>query len=203
MTNLMEDPGVQGIFINYRDISERKSLEEQLRHSALHDPLTGLANRSLLIDRLEHAMAASARRNEHLAVLFIDLDNFKAVNDLFGHAAGDQLLISAADRIRPCLRSEDTASRMGGDEFVVLLEGIENAGDAALIASRMLDSLQRPFVIGHEEVRIHASIGIAIGDAGQSAQRLLRNADAAMYSAKNREPGRYEIYRGPKSAVIG
>lgn len=202
LTNLCEDPGVQGIFINYRDVSERKTLEEQLRHNALHDPLTGLANRSLLVDRLEHAIAASARRNEHMAVLFIDLDDFKAVNDLLGHAAGDQLLIAAAGRIKPCLRSEDTASRLGGDEFVVLLEGVEHENDATTIASRMLESLHAPFVVGDQKVSIHASIGVAVADAPQDAQMLLRNADAAMYSAKSRGPGRYEVYRSPQRAAV-
>ncbi len=202
LTSLLEDPGVQGIFINYRDVSERRTLEEQLRHNALHDPLTGLANRSLLVDRLEHAIAASARRREHLAVLFIDLDDFKTVNDLFGHAAGDQMLIAAAGRIKPCLRSEDTASRLGGDEFVVLLEGVEHESDATTIASRILESLNSPFVVGGQEVSIHASIGVAVADAPHDARMLLRNADAAMYSAKSRGPGRYEVYQSPESASV-
>lgn len=203
LTNLLEDPVVQGIFVNYRDVTERKRLEQQLLHTALHDPLTGLANRSLLVDRLEHAIAASARRNEHLAVLFIDLDNFKSVNDVLGHAAGDQVLITAAGRIRPCLRSEDTASRLGGDEFVVLLEGVEHEGDATIIASRILEFLHLPFVVGDQEVTIQASIGVAVADAPQDAQTLLRRADAAMYVAKSRGPGRYEVYRSPARAAIG
>ncbi|MDQ3751324.1 MAG: diguanylate cyclase [Actinomycetota bacterium] len=203
MNNLLEDPNIQGIFINYRDVSERKIVEEQLRHNALHDPLTGLANRSLLVDRLEHAIAASARRNEHLAVLFIDLDDFKSVNDLFGHAAGDQILIAAAGRIKPCLRSEDTASRLGGDEFVVLLEGVEHESDATTIAKRMLESLHLPFVVGDRELSIHASIGIAVADAPQDVHALLRNADAAMYAAKSRGPGRYEVFRSPAGAIAG
>ncbi len=203
LTNLLEDSGVQGILINYRDISERKKLEEQLRHNALHDPLTGLANRSLLVDRLEHAIVASARRNEHLAVLFIDLDDFKLINDLLGHAAGDEMLIAAAGRIKPCLRSEDTASRLGGDEFVVLLEGVEHERDATTIAGRILESLHLPFVIGDQEVSIHASIGVAVGDAPQDPQKLLRDADVAMYVAKSRGPGRYEIYRSPARAAVG
>jgi diguanylate cyclase (GGDEF)-like protein/PAS domain S-box-containing protein len=203
LTNLLKDPVVQGIFVNYRDVTERKRLEQQLLHNALHDPLTGLANRSLLVDRLEHAIAASARRNEHLAVLFIDLDNFKSVNDVFGHAAGDQVLITAAGRIRPCLRSEDTASRLGGDEFVVLLEGVEHEGDATIIASRILESLHLPLVVGDQEVTIQASIGVAVADVSQDAQALLRRADAAMYVAKSRGPGRYEVYRSPAHAAIG
>jgi len=202
LTNLLEDPGVQGIFVNYRDVSERKMLEQQLRHHALHDPLTGLANRSLLVDRLEHAIAASARRNEHLAVLFIDLDDFKLVNDVFGHAAGDQVLIAAAGRIRPCLRSEDTASRLGGDEFVVLLEGVDHESDATTIARRILESLHLPFVVGDQEVTIQASIGVAVADAPQNAQTLLRRADAAMYLAKSRGSGRYEVYQSPARAAI-
>ncbi len=202
LTNLLEDQGVRGLFINYRDISERKVLENQLRHNALHDPLTGLANRSLLVDRLEHAIAASARRNEYMAVLFLDLDDFKSVNDVFGHATGDQLLIAAAGRIKPCLRSEDTASRLGGDEFVVLLEGIDHSSDATAIASRMLESLRAPFVLGDQEVSIHASIGIAIADAPEDAQMMLRNADAAMYAAKSRGPGCYEVFQTPERAAV-
>ena len=203
MNNLLEDPDIQGIFINYRDVSERKMVEEQLRHNALHDPLTGLANRSLLVDRIEHAIAASARRNEHLAVLFIDLDDFKSVNDLFGHAVGDQILIAAAGRIKPCLRSEDTASRLGGDEFVVLLEGVEHEGDATKIAGRMLESLNLPFVVGDRKLTIHASIGIAVADAPQDVHALLRNADAAMYTAKSRGPGRYEVFRSSQAPSQG
>jgi diguanylate cyclase (GGDEF)-like protein len=118
----MDDPSVQGLVFNTRDVSERKELEEQLTHQAFHDPLTDLANRSLFRDRVEHALALRRSLDEPISVLFIDVDDFKTVNDSLGHSAGDELLLQVADRIRSCLREGDTAARLGGDEFAILLE---------------------------------------------------------------------------------
>lgn len=143
VTNLLHDPSVGGLVSNYRDITDRKTLEDQLRHRALHDPLTGLANRALLVDRLTHSLSRSRRLDQRLAVLFIDLDGFKAINDTLGHAAGDAFLVRAAQRMTSCLRSTDTAARVGGDEFVVLLEDATVIGDTTAIATRIIEAIRR------------------------------------------------------------
>jgi diguanylate cyclase (GGDEF)-like protein/PAS domain S-box-containing protein len=141
--NLLEDPNVRGLVLNTRDVSDRKELEAQLVHQAFHDGLTGLANRTLFTERVEHALARAAPGD--LAVLFIDLDDFKHVNDSLGHAAGDQLLVAAARRLQGCLRPTDVAARLGGDEFAVLLERVTDADGAATVAGRVLDTLHQPF----------------------------------------------------------
>jgi diguanylate cyclase (GGDEF)-like protein/PAS domain S-box-containing protein len=171
-----------------QDITVRKQLEARLHRAALHDPLTDLPNRRLLLDRLEHGLALAERVNTAVAVLFIDLDGFKLVNDSYGHQAGDQLLVRSADRLRGCLRDADTLARLGGDEFVVLLEGVSDSRQATASAQRMLHVLARPFKLDRATVHISASIGIALGHGGRP-QSLLHAADAAMYKAKNIGPG--------------
>ncbi|HEV8577656.1 MAG TPA: EAL domain-containing protein [Thermoanaerobaculia bacterium] len=193
-TNLLSDSNVQGIVLNYRDVTERKALQDQLRHQALHDSLTGLANRALFHNLLGHALAAAKRRKSQVAVFFLDLDNFKQINDGLGHEAGDQLLIQVAERLRSCVRMEDTPARLGGDEFAVLAEGMGRRA-ASEFAKRLLAALQRPFQLAGEQVAVGASVGIAFAALGEtSPEDLLRNADVAMYVAKNSGKGRFEIF---------
>ena len=170
---------------------------------ALKDALTGLANRTLFKDRVDHALARSQRGRGAVAVLFVDLDGFKDVNDSLGHAAGDELLSSVAERLASGLRSADTAARLGGDEFAVLVEGVEDVDDAVTLADRFLDILSAPFVMHGKLLTVRASIGIALAEPGQSTEELLRNADVAMYTAKAAGRGRSQLYQsGMHSAVV-
>ena len=172
----------------------RKRAEELLLHQALHDPLTGLPNRVLFFDRLDHAIRRLQREHAPLAVLFVDFDGFKAVNDRFGHAGGDEVLKRAADRVSAALRAEDTVARFGGDELVVLSEHVAGAAGGALIAERILEQLRAPIDIDGEQVTLSASIGICVAPIeGAHRDELLRAADAAMYQAKAAGPGRYVI----------
>lgn len=193
--NLLHDPNVAGLVVNSRDVSERKSLEERLMHQAFHDPLTQLANRVLFRERVEALLTAPPGVHRSLAVLFLDLDGFKNVNDSLGHATGDQLLIAVAGRLRGCTkRASDTVARLGGDEFAILLEGTDVAG-ATKVAERINRALASPFSIGGREVFIRASIGIAVGTPGDGgADELLRNADLAMYRAKSRGRNGYVVF---------
>jgi diguanylate cyclase (GGDEF)-like protein/PAS domain S-box-containing protein len=166
------------------DITERKSAEEALQHQAFHDALTGLPNRALFTDRLEHALLRAGRQDKSVAVLFLDLDNFKVVNDSLGHAQGDALLAIVAQRLRDCLRSADTGARLGGDEFTVLLEDVACADEAIAVAERIARALRVPVVLQGREVVVSASIGIAIGLPSGAGNDLMREADLAMYRAK-------------------
>ncbi len=195
-TDQRRDAAIGGFVLNTRDVSERKILEKQLRHQAFHDPLTRLANRARFTDRLEHALQRAPRDKHAIAVLFMDLDNFKSVNDGLGHSAGDAVLVEIANRLQGCLRPGDTAARFGGDEFAVLLEGISAAEDATTVADRIFEAFRAPFEYDGKALLLRASAGIAIGDsANQDADELLRNADVAMYVAKGRGKGRYELYQ--------
>jgi diguanylate cyclase (GGDEF)-like protein len=169
-------------------------LEEQLRYRAFHDPLTHLANRALFADRLEHALSRRRRSKRKLAVLFVDIDDFKVVNDIRGHAVGDQLLASFAERLRACLRPDDTAARFGGDEFVILLEDVSATNQAVQIAERIATAVQVPFVFAGFELRLGVSVGIAPGGTGHAAEDLIASADAAMYAAKKLGKGRHIIF---------
>src|SRR5918995_933579 len=170
-----------------QDVSERKVLEERLMHQAFHDTLTGLPNRHLLVNRLAHALERTRRRGDRqVVVLFMDLDGFKIVNDSLGHDTGDHLLTLLAERLRRCVRPEDTLARFGGDEFVVLLEDVEDPGEAVRVAERITDELRRSFSIEGREHFVAVSIGIALGTARTKlAEDLLRDADTAMYRAKD------------------
>jgi diguanylate cyclase (GGDEF)-like protein/PAS domain S-box-containing protein len=184
ISNLQGDESVGGLLLTTRDISKRKALEEQLKHQAMHDPLTGLANRGLFMDRLRHAVDRASRDPENLAVLLLDLDGFKQVNDSLGHGAGDQLLMQVADRINDAVRPGDTVSRMGGDEFAVLLERSREEAPS-IVAQRVLNKLRAPILIDGKPLVVQGSIGVAAGStADNSAEELLRNADLAMYDAK-------------------
>ena len=173
---------------------DHKRSEELLLHQALHDPLTGLPNRMLFFDRLDRAILRLQREHAPLAVLFLDFDGFKAINDRFGHAGGDEVLIRAAQRVSAALRAEDTVARFGGDELVVLSEHVAGAAGGVLIAERILEQLLAPIAIDGEQVTLSASIGICVAPVeGARREDLLRAADAAMYEAKSAGPGRYLI----------
>jgi diguanylate cyclase (GGDEF)-like protein/PAS domain S-box-containing protein len=192
---MLQDGEVVGAVVTFKDITERKVLEEQLHHQAFYDPLTDLPNRALFVERLQHATTRSNRRSSRVAVLFADLDNFKVVNDSLGHKAGDQLLKAVAERVKSCLRPEDTAARLGGDEFTILVEDVASVGDGVQIAERIAEVLQPPFALEEQGVFITASIGIALNDFIQErAEDLLRHADLAMYRAKQSGKARYEVF---------
>jgi diguanylate cyclase (GGDEF)-like protein/PAS domain S-box-containing protein len=194
-TPILQDGEVVGAVVTFRDITERKALEEQLQHQAFHDLLTGLPNRALFMDRLEHALTRANRRGGKVAVLFTDLDNFKVINDSLGHKAGDQLLAAVADRLKACLRPEDTAARLGGDEFTILVEDVASVGEAVQIAERIAEILQPPFALEEQELFATASIGIALNSpTREEPADLLRHADLAMYRAKHRGKARYEVF---------
>ena len=169
------------------DIGDRRRMEERLRHGALHDTLTGLPNRALIVDRVENVIKRCGRREGYLfAVLFLDLDRFKNINDSLGHLAGDQLLIETSNRLRQCMRTTDLLARLGGDEFVVLVDDMEDETDALRVAERIHEALDRPFHIGGEELFTTASIGVTLSSSGYSqAEDMLRDADTAMYRAKD------------------
>jgi diguanylate cyclase (GGDEF)-like protein/PAS domain S-box-containing protein len=173
------------------DIQERKRSEDQLRHHAFHDPLTGLPNRALFMDRLTHAVSRARRNAQHrFAIVLLDLDRFKVVNDSLGHVAGDELLVSVGQRLESCLRPGDTVARLGGDEFMLLLEDVNGVDDARGVAERIQRALAVPLPLSGHDVTATASIGIAVGDGSISeAHDLLRDADTAMYEAKGRGPG--------------
>ena len=202
--NLLATPDVEGIVANFRDVTDRKTLEDQLAHRAFHDVLTELPNRALFLDRVSHAIATSKRTNECFAVLFVDLDDFKTVNDGLGHAAGDEVLITVGSRLKSCLREADTCARLGGDEFGALLEGLGNPAEAYEVGARILEVLSDDLYIDDSRVGVNASLGIVIssGDDGD-AEVLVRNADLAMYQAKSTGKGRYEIFEsGMHDAVV-
>jgi diguanylate cyclase (GGDEF)-like protein/PAS domain S-box-containing protein len=195
VTSLREDPAVAGYVLNCRDVTERKTLEAQLVSQAFTDSLTGLANRALFRDRLEHALARAERTGNHaLAVLFIDLDGFKAVNDSLGHDLGDELLTALAVRVGSWVRSADTFARLGGDEFALLIEEPADAEEAERVATRILSVLSDPFPVGTRDIFVTASIGIASTTTSAGAESLLRDADSAMYQAKARGRGRYVVF---------
>lgn len=179
-----------------QDITERKVLEKQLEHQALHDPLTDLPNRTLFLDRLEQALAQNEWREGKIKVLFLDLDNFKLINDSFGHPVGDKLLVDVADRLKASIRTQDALARFGGDEFTVLIENATGgAGSAILVAERIIEGLRAPFFLGGQEVFVTASIGIASNASEENlGEDLLRHADTAMYQAKATGKASYEVF---------
>ena len=196
-TDLLHDEHVRGIVLNSRDISERKAFEEQLAHQAFHDPVTKLANRALFSDRVEHALMRAGRGVPEIAVMFIDLDDFKTVNDSLGHAAGDEVLQEVGRRLKIAVRPTDTVARFGGDEFAVLLDGVNGSADAADAAARILRALDLPVDIDGKSVFPRASVGIClVGEDLETpeAEELLRNADVAMYMAKRDSKGSYRVF---------
>lgn len=208
---LLDSTGsVAGLLGTLADVTDRFRAEEALResqeryrHLALHDPLTGLANRTYLMERLETAVAQAARESRGIAVLFIDLDGFKLVNDTLGHDMGDQLLVSVAGRLARVVRAEDTVARLGGDEFAVVLHHVEHVDDVAVIARRLIDVIQEPHLIGSQEIRVGASVGVAHGWNGRlTPSELLRNADIALYEAKGSGRRTFAIYEPRMAAKV-
>jgi diguanylate cyclase (GGDEF)-like protein/PAS domain S-box-containing protein len=200
--NRLADPLIDGVLLNLRDVSQRLALEEQLRHQAFHDALTGLANRALFEDRLTQARARERRRGGRMAVMFVDLDDFKTVNDSLGHAVGDELLQAVAGRIQSALRPEDTAARLGGDEFAVLIEALEDDPEALHVAARIRSALEPPLAIGERILTVTASIGVACLHGGALDQDLLRDADVAMYAAKARGKGQIATFEPAMHARV-
>jgi diguanylate cyclase (GGDEF)-like protein/PAS domain S-box-containing protein len=202
VTDLREDRAVRGVVLNARDITERIELEAQLTHQAFHDNLTGLANRALFRDRLDQALARAERSDRSLAVLLVDLDGFKQVNDTLGHDAGDQLLQEVAQRFNGVVRSSDTVARFGGDEFALLLEEIADH-EAAALARRLLERLAAPITVAGREVVLGASVGVVLHTGSGQSTELVRHADVAMYAAKDAGRGRYEIFCPEMAQGVG
>jgi diguanylate cyclase (GGDEF)-like protein/PAS domain S-box-containing protein len=187
---------------SFSDITEQKRLENDLSHMAFHDTLTGLANRALFRDRLNQAMARNERSSKYVAVMFLDLDNFKTVNDSLGHSAGDELLKSVSEALSNCLRRSDTAARLGGDEFAVLIEDVDNHDEVMALAQRIMTALRQPVTIGSQQVSVTVSIGITFGIKGSTSEQLLRNADLAMYLAKAQGRDRYEEFQDQMHTAV-
>lgn len=193
-TNLLREPVIGGLVLNTRDVTEQSVIKQQYMHQAFHDPLTDLANRSLFLYQVGHALARHSRHAHPVTVLFLDLDNFKTVNDSLGHAEGDRLLVEAARRLAGCVRSSDLIARLGGDEFAVLVEDADSVDEVQVVATRIGEALSRPFMLGGKEVFVNASIGIARSQQGEGCDELVRNADVAMYVAKTRGKGRHVLF---------
>jgi diguanylate cyclase (GGDEF)-like protein/PAS domain S-box-containing protein len=194
LTNLTTNPAVNGMVLTIRDVTERVILEEQLTHQALHDPLTGLANRRLFADRLAHALQRRPETTRPLVVLFCDLDDFKNVNDSLGHGTGDLVLAEVAERIRAAVRGGDTAARLGGDEFAILMEDVELTS-AQGFAQRLLDAIAEPMSVDGRSLIVHMSIGLAMATPGQiTGEDVLRNSDIAMYLAKSQGKASAAVY---------
>lgn len=188
------DGSVVGRVWSFRDLTDRKHLEDELVYRAFHDQLTGLANKARFCDRLEHVVDRSRRLSTGFSVLFLDLDNFKMVNDSLGHLAGDELLVAAAEILTGCLRSPDTAARLGGDEFAVLIEDTVGPDAAITLAARITEAFRQPFRIADREIFATVSIGIAFGDRSTTTDAILRDADLAMYVAKGKGKNRFEVF---------
>ena len=201
VTDLRQEKAVGGVVLNARDVTVRKTLEHDLRHQALHDSLTGLGNRAMFLHNVSEALDNRSPELT-LATLFIDLDDFKTVNDSLGHGVGDELLVRVADRLSTCLHHSDVAARLGGDEFAVLVKTPHGRGEAAKLAERILNSLRAPFDLQPRSFSLAASIGIAFEEEGSTAELLLRNADMAMYLAKERGKDRFEVFEPDMHASV-
>jgi len=194
LTNLFDEPNVNGIVVNIQDVSERVQLVDALRHQALHDPLTGLPNRALLLDRIEVSLARARRTHTPTALCFLDLDRFKVANDSLGHAAGDRILVEVAARLRSVVRDTDTVARLGGDEFVVLADDLPSQESATALAQRLLGAVEQPVVLPQVTITPTVSIGVVVSDGHALPADLVRDADAAMYQAKDDGRARLRVF---------
>jgi diguanylate cyclase (GGDEF)-like protein/PAS domain S-box-containing protein len=203
VNNLLDNSDVAGIVLNCRDVTARKRDEATIRHLAYFDALTGLPNRMLFNDRLVQALAHARRRgSRNVAILLVDLDRFKTINDTLGHGAGDALLRATAERLSRALRDEDTVARLGGDEFLFLVPGIPEVKDAARVAQKVLDVFADPFQVLDQELHVTASIGVSMfPDDGADGETLIRNADTALYRAKEAGRNRYQLYAAAMNAI--
>jgi diguanylate cyclase (GGDEF)-like protein/PAS domain S-box-containing protein len=201
--NAAPDPRGELVFAAGLDISERRNAEHQIEHLAYHDALTGLPNRHLFVDRLDNALTRAQRTGETLAVLFVDLDHFKSINDSLGHTAGDVLLRAVALRLRSTLRIEDTVARLGGDEFTILVSGVKDPNDVLRLAHKLHSTIKAPVDVAARELTVSASIGVGLfPQDGETAEQLLRNADLAMYRAKELGRDRTQFYTAAMSARL-
>ncbi len=193
--NCLDVPEVRGIIVNTRDITDRKNIEKRIQHLAFHDALTGLPNRSLMQDRVSQAIGRAERSSKRFAVMFIDIDNFKNINDTLGHDVGDELLRQVAARLIDSVRTHDTIARQGGDEFIVLLDELEGHQGATRVAHKILDALRLPFQVGGADQHVSGSIGIALyPDDGRDPPTLLKNADTAMFHGKALGKNTYQFF---------
>ncbi|WP_307804839.1 EAL domain-containing protein [Streptomyces sp. VRA16 Mangrove soil] len=196
-SDLRDDPTVAGIVVTLRDVTEQRQLEQELTQRAFHDALTGLPNRTLLLERVERALLRSRREGALTCLLFIDLDDFKLVNDTLGHPAGDMLLMAVGERLSASLRRSDTAARLGGDEFAVLMEGARDPADAELLAAQVLQTLSRPIRLLEDSVSVSASVGVATAHDSANADELLQHADLALYAAKAAGKRQWRRFKPP------
>ena len=202
-TNCVANPHIRGVVFNSRDVTDRKAIQQRIQHLAYHDNLTGLPNRGLLQDRLAHSIARAERGNRKVAVLFIDLDNFKNINDTLGHDVGDELLRQVAQRLVECVRAGDTIARQGGDEFIVLLDNLEDGRGASVVAQKILNALRAPFGLGGTEQHVSGSVGIAVyPEDGRDAQTLMKNADTAMFHGKGIGKNTYQYFTAQMNIAV-
>ena len=202
-TNCVDNPHILGVVCNSRDVTDRKQIQQRIQHLAYHDNLTGLPNRGLLQDRLGHSIARAERGGRKVAVLFIDLDNFKNINDTLGHDIGDELLRQVATRLKECVRIEDTIARQGGDEFIVLLDSLEDSRGASVVAQKILNGLRAPFKLAGTEQHVSGSVGIALyPDDGRDAQTLMKSADTAMFHGKSQGKNTYQYFTPQMNVAV-
>jgi len=198
----LEFRGTQAVLVALNDITERKELEAKLSHQAFHDALTGIPNKALLYDRLKQALSGASRSGRVPAVMLFDVDNFKQINETFGHAIGDELLRSIAQRILPCLRQSDTCARFGGDEFALLLDNVGTPEEATQVATRVVSALQAPFILQETEVFVGISMGVALSNFATSADEQLRNADIALYASKHQGKGQVTVFEPSMHSAV-
>jgi diguanylate cyclase (GGDEF)-like protein/PAS domain S-box-containing protein len=202
-TNCVDNPHIQGVVLNSRDVTDRKLIQQRIQHLAYHDNLTGLPNRGLLQDRLAHSIARASRSGHKVAVLFIDLDNFKNINDTLGHDVGDELLRQVSGRLAACVRAGDTIARQGGDEFIVLLDNLEDGRGASVVAQKILNGLRAAFSLGGTEQHVSGSVGIAVfPEDGRDAQTLMKNADTAMFHGKGIGKNTYQYFTAQMNIAV-